>query len=101
MSHHKLIRVKKVAFNNATITTIVKKAAPWRSGEDSGLVFQGSVVRAPAQEIFHFNSGLLSFNKPEKVLWTIAKYYYYYKTISLLASFLKNNKHFKFSFPSF
>ena len=29
-------------------------------------------------EIFHSNSGLLSFNKPETVLWTIAKYYYYY-----------------------
>ena len=31
------------------------------------------------QEIFHSNpSELLSFNKSEKVLWTLAKYYYYY-----------------------
>ena len=29
-------------------------------------------------EIFHSNSGLLSFKKPETLLWTIAKYYYYY-----------------------
>jgi hypothetical protein len=36
------------------------------------------VVRASAQEIFHSNSGLLSFKKPETVLWTIVKYYYYY-----------------------
>ena len=50
----------------------------WRNGEDAGLVFQGSVVRASAQEIFHSNSGLLSFKKPETVLWTIAKYCYYY-----------------------
>ena len=48
----------------------------WRNGEDAGLVFQGSVVRASAQEIFHSNSGLLSFKKPETVLWTIAKYYH-------------------------
>jgi hypothetical protein len=50
----------------------------WGNGEDAGLVLQGSVVRAPAQEIIHSNSGLLSFNKPETVLWTIAKYNYYY-----------------------
>ena len=49
---------------------------PWRNGEDAGLVIQGSAVRAPPQEIFHSNSGLLSFKKPETVLWTIAKYYH-------------------------
>ena len=54
------------------------KIVPWRNGEDTGVVFQGLVVRALAQEIFHSNSGLLSFNKPETVLWTIAKYHYYY-----------------------
>ena len=53
-------------------------AVPWKNGEDAGLVFQRSVVRASAQEIFHSNSGLLSFKKPETVLWTIAKHYYYY-----------------------
>ena len=31
---------------------------PWRNGEDAGLVFQGLVVRAPPQEIFHSNSGI-------------------------------------------
>ena len=51
-------------------------SVPWRNGENAGLVFQGSVVRAPAQEIFHSNRGLLSFKKPETVLWTIAKYYH-------------------------
>ena len=53
-------------------------AVPWRSGEDAGLVNQGSVVRAPVHEIYHSISGLLSFKKSETVLWTIAKYYYYY-----------------------
>ena len=54
---------------------------PWRNGEDAGIVIQGSVVRAPAQEIFHSNSGLLSFNKPETVLWTIAKILLLYNII--------------------
>ena len=53
------------------------KIVPWRNGEDTGVVFQGSVVQALAQEIFHSKSGLLSFNEPEKVLWNLAKYYYY------------------------
>ena len=53
-------------------------AVPWRNGEDAGLVYQGSAVRAPPQEIFHSNSGLLSYNKSERVLRTIAKRYFYY-----------------------
>ena len=57
------------------------QVVPWRNGEDAGLVFQGSVIRALAQEIFHSNSGLLSFTRPETVLWTIAKYYYYYLVV--------------------
>ena len=36
-------------------TTIFDQAVPWMNGEDAGLVFQGSAVRAPAQEIFHSN----------------------------------------------
>ena len=35
-----------------------KKAVPWRNGEEVGLVYQRSAVRAPPQEIFHFNSGI-------------------------------------------
>ena len=60
------------------IMVVYNNNVPWRNGEDAGLVIQGLVVRASAQEIFHSNSGLLSFKKPETVLWTIAKYYYYY-----------------------
>ena len=69
---------RKITLEPVYYTDIDKKAVPWRNGEDAGLVIQGSVVRASAQEIFHSNSGLLSFKKPETVLWTIAKYYYYY-----------------------
>ena len=36
-------------------------------------------IAAPkSYEVYPSTSGLLSFKKPETVLWTIAKYYYYY-----------------------
>ena len=35
----------------------------WRNGEDVGLVYQGSAVRAPPQEIFHSNSGIAVLQK--------------------------------------
>ena len=38
-------------------------AVPWRNGEDVGLVYQASVVRAPPQEIFHSNSGIAVIQK--------------------------------------
>ena len=36
---------------------------PWRNGEDVGLVYQGSAVRAPPQEIFHSNRGIAVLQK--------------------------------------
>ena len=37
-------------------------------------------ITAPkSYEVYPSTSGLLSFNKPETVLWTIANNYYYYK----------------------
>ena len=37
-------------------------------------------IAAPkSYEVYPSTSGLLSFKKPETVLWTIAKHYYYYK----------------------
>ena len=33
------------------------------NGEDVGLVYQGSAVRAPPQEIFHSNSGIAVLQK--------------------------------------
>ena len=38
-------------------------AIPWRNGEDAGLVYQGSAVRAPPQEIFHSTSGIAVLQK--------------------------------------
>ena len=36
-------------------------------------------IAAPkSYEVYPSTSGLLSFKKPETVLWTIAKHYYYY-----------------------
>ena len=47
--------------------------APWRLPVSS----RGAKKPLERKQI-HSNSGLLPFNKPEKVLWTITKYYYYH-----------------------
>ena len=53
----------KLHLNFPTHLTRVIIAVPWRNGEDVGLVYQGSAVRAPPQEIFHSNSGIAVLQK--------------------------------------
>ena len=55
-----MLKIVKLAEKLKFLKTIV---VPWRNGEDAGLVYQGLVVRAPAQEIFHSNSGIAVLQK--------------------------------------
>ena len=63
----------------------------FRGGEDVGLVYQGSAVRAPPQEIFHSNSGIAVLQKA----WNSALDYS--KNIIIIIIILENTKFFELS----
>ena len=52
----------------------------------SALYTKGQRFEPHRRRFFTPTVVLLSFNKPETVLWTIAKYYYYYKSQKLIKS---------------
>ena len=64
---------KLKVLGQAGLETVFQVPMPGDSGlsPDAGSISNYCLI----QEIYHSNpSGLLSFNKSEKVLWTIAKY---------------------------